>query len=126
MTKPKAVASPEKVKLYEQLVATNPAVELKGATMPYTSLNGNMFSVLSKKGVLAMRLPEGPREAFLKKYKSELWEDYGAVMKEYVVVPDALLVKTRELQKYFEISLGYVSSLKPKASTKKKAPSRKR
>ena len=121
MTKPRAGSSAEKVKLYERLVATNPAVELKGATMPYTSLNGNMFTVLSKKGILAMRLPQGPREAFLKKYKSVLWEDYGAVMKEYVVVPDALLAKTKELQKYFEISFGYVSSLKPKPTTKKKA-----
>jgi len=126
MTKPRAGSSAEKVKLYERLVATNPAVELKGATMPYTSLNGNMFTVLSKKGILAMRLPQGPREAFLKKYRSVLWEDYGAVMKEYVVVPDALLAKTKELQKYFEISFGYVSSLKPKPTTKKKAPSSRR
>ena len=113
-------ADAAKVKLYEKLIATNPKVECKGATMPYTSLNGNMFSVLSKKGVLALRLPEGPREAFLKKYRSALWEDYGAVMKEYVVVPDALLARTRELQKYFEISFEYASSLKPKATRKKK------
>lgn len=52
MTKPKAGASQHKVRQYAQLVATNPAVTLKGATMPYTSLNGNMFSVLSKKGVV--------------------------------------------------------------------------
>ena len=29
---------------YEKLVATNPLVECKGATMPYTSTNGQMFS----------------------------------------------------------------------------------
>jgi hypothetical protein len=43
------------------------------------------------------------------------------VMKEYAVVPDALLPKTAELRKYFEISYKYVSSLKPKPTTKKKA-----
>ena len=33
---------------YEKLVATNPKVERKGATMPYTSLNGHMFSLLTR------------------------------------------------------------------------------
>jgi hypothetical protein len=29
------------LELYEKLVATNPKVERKGDTMPYTSLNGH-------------------------------------------------------------------------------------
>jgi hypothetical protein len=33
-------------------------------------------------------------------------------------VPDALLKKTRELKKYFDISYGYVGSLKPKPTKK--------
>jgi hypothetical protein len=36
----KASASADTVELYERLVATNPKVERKGATHPYTSLNG--------------------------------------------------------------------------------------
>ncbi len=51
-------------------MATNPKVERKGATVPYTSLNGHMFSYLSKEGKLAIRLPAQEREAFLKKYKA--------------------------------------------------------
>ena len=42
-------------------------------------------------------------------------------MKEYVDVPEALLKKTGELKKYFDLSFAYVSSLKPKPTTKKKA-----
>jgi hypothetical protein len=34
-----ATAPPDKLELYEQLVATNPAIQRKGATVPYTSLN---------------------------------------------------------------------------------------
>ncbi len=49
--------------LYEKLVATNPLVECKGATMPYTSTNGQMFSYLSKEGKLELRFPVGEREA---------------------------------------------------------------
>ena len=106
---------------YEKLVATNPKVKRKGDTMPYTSLNGHMFSLLTKEGNLALRLPAQARDAFLKKYKTKLVEQYGVVMKEYVEVPDALLRKTRELQKFFELSYEYINSLKPKPTSKKTA-----
>jgi hypothetical protein len=120
MSKP-AHAHPEKLLLYEKLVATNAGAELKGATVPYTSKNGNMSSYLSKEGKLALRLPDAAREAFLKKYKASLCQAYGVVQKEYVEVPDALLTKTSELKKYFEISVEYVGSLKPKPASKKTA-----
>jgi len=121
MAKPAAAVVPsEKLALYEKLVATNPKVERKGDTVPYTSLNGHMFSYLSKQGRLQLRLPEAEREAFLKKYKTKLTEAYGKVQPEYVEVPDALLASTRELKKYFDCSYEYVSSLKPKPTKGKK------
>ena len=110
----------QKVEAYEKLVATLPGVERKGADNPYTSLNGNMFTLLhSPEGRLAIRLPEGERQKFLKKYKSRLFEAYGAVMREYVAVPDALLQKPKELQPYFAMSYEYAKTLKAK-STKQK------
>lgn len=106
--------------LYEKLVATNPNVDRKGATMPYTSLNGHMFSLLTKEGKLALRLPPEEREAFMSMYQTTLCEQHGRVLKEYVEVPDALLEKTQELKKYFDASYAYVGSLKPKPTTRKK------
>ena len=120
MAKPAATVPSDKLALYEKLVATNPSVERKGATVPYTSLNGHMFSYLSKEGKLALRLPEREREAFLKKYKTRLCQAYGVVQPEYVEVPDALLASTRELKKFFDRSYEYVASLKPKPTSKKK------
>jgi TfoX/Sxy family transcriptional regulator of competence genes len=111
---------PEKLELYEKLVRTNPKVERKGAANPYTSLNGHMFSILSPSGSLALRLPDDEREAFLKKYKTRLYEAYGVVMKEYVVVPDHLLENTKELKKYFDMSYEHIGTLKPKPTTKAK------
>lgn len=107
--------------LYEKLIATNPDVDRKGAAMPYTSRNGHMFSFLTKEGKLALRLPEEARDAFLKKYKTTLCEQHGRVMQEYIVVPDSLLKKTRELQKFFAASFDYIGTLKPKPTTRKKA-----
>jgi hypothetical protein len=108
----------DKLELYEKLIATNPKIERKGDTNPYTSLNGHMFTHLDPSGTLSMRLPEGAREEFLKKYKTTLHKAYGIVQKEYVTVPDAMLKKTNELEKYLEISYAYVKAMKPKASKK--------
>jgi hypothetical protein len=117
--KPKHNIPADKLDLYEKLVATNPDIERKGAANPYTSVNGHMFTLLNPVGTLALRLPEEEREKFLKKYKTVLFEAYGVVMKEYVAVPDSLLKKTKELQKYFDISYEYVRALKPKPTKRK-------
>ena len=105
------------VDLYDKLIATNPKIERKGAAIPYTSLNGNMFTLLHQSS-LAIRLPEDKREEFLRKYNTTLFTAYGTVMKEYVAVPDALLKKTKELQKYLEFSYEYAKTLKPKPTKK--------
>ena len=115
----------DKLALYEKLVATNPSIERKGATLPYTSHNGNMFSFLSPSGTLAIRLPENEREAFLKKYKTTLMEAHGTIMKEYVAVPENLFKKTRDLKEYLDTSYEYVKTLKPKATKKVKVPVKK-
>lgn len=105
--------------LYDKLIATLPEIERKGNANPYTSLNGNMFTLLHQSR-LAIRLPEDEREKFLKKYKTTLFEAYGTVMKEYVAVPDSLLAKTKEVQKCLEMSYAYAKTLKPKPTTKRK------
>ena len=107
------------IALYDKLVETDPRVERKGDTMPYTSVNGNMFSVVSKEGVVCLRLPADQRDAFSAKFKTKPVVMYGAAMKEYVAVPMALLEKTKEAAKYFEMSYEYATSLKAKPTTKR-------
>lgn len=109
--------------LYNKLIASNKAIERKGAAIPYTSYQGHMFSLLTKEGEVGIRLPETERDAFIKKYKSKLIVSYGAVMKEYVQVPEKLLKDTKAASKYLDISLAYIKSMKPKPT--KKTPSKK-
>ncbi len=111
---------------YEKVIAGMTGVERKGDTMPYTSLNGHMFSVLRKDNLVALRLPADERESFLRKYKTTLSSQYGIVQPEYVVVPDSLLSKTIELRRFFEISRAYVQSMKPKPTTIRKSSSPKK
>ena len=117
--KKRSAASNDTVALYDKLIATNPKIERKGAANPYTSLNGNMFTILHQSGSLAIRLPEDKREEFLKKYKTTLFKAYGTVMPEYVAVPDSLLKNTKELKKYLDLSYEYAKTLKPKPTGKK-------
>jgi TfoX/Sxy family transcriptional regulator of competence genes len=109
----------EKLELFDTLIAIRPEIERKGANNAYAAVNGNMFLLMQPDGVLAIRLPEEARQEFLKKYKAKLHEAYGAVMKEYVAVPDTLLSKTKELQKYVAVSYDYAKALKPKPTKKK-------
>jgi len=109
----------DKLALFDKLIATNPEIERKGSDNAYAAVNGNMFLLMQPTGTLAMRLPDSTRAEFLKKYKTKLYEAYGAVMKEYVTVPDALLGRTKELEKYLELSYEYAKGLRPKPSKKK-------
>jgi hypothetical protein len=120
MSGKKKTSIPEdRVALYEKAVAAVPEIERKGANNPYTSINGNMFSILlGPQGRMGLRLPSEAREAFLKKYKTKLFEAYGTVMPEYVAVPDALLKKITELQKHFRVSYEYAKALTPKPTKK--------
>ena len=116
----KPISQEQRLAYYSELVGSHPEAVLKGDTVPYTSLNGNMYSYLSKDGFLALRLGKEDREAFLEKYKATLVYAYGIIQKEYVTVPDSLLQNIDEMKPYFDLSYQYVSSLKPKATKEKK------
>ncbi|HYG52972.1 MAG TPA: hypothetical protein VD905_18855 [Flavobacteriales bacterium] len=111
-------ASAAKTSLYDKLIASNKELERKGATMPYTSVNGNMFSFLDKDGRINLRLSAEDREAFLKKYKGSESYQHGVLMKEYVSVPTALEKDFTLLKKCLKQSVAYAKTLKPK-NTKK-------
>ena len=114
MNKPSEEIPEDRLDAYDRLIASIPEIDRKGKTMPYTSLNGHMFTHLDKSGSMGIRLPEDEREAFLKKYSTTLFVQHGATMKEYATVPDALLQRMDELTPYLELSLEYIRTLKPK------------
>jgi len=110
----------EKLKLYDKLIASHPEIERKGKNNPYTSLNGHMFTFLSKEGVMGLRLSKEDKAEFEEKFKTGPFIQYGAVMRGYVTIPDELLENTEELKKYLDLSLAYIKTLKPKPTKKPK------
>lgn len=100
------------VELYDKLVSLL-GIERRGKNNPYTSLNGNMYSLM-KDGRLGIRLSKADREAFIQKYSAEDFITYGAKMREYVEVPVSLLENTEDLAVWMKKSHEYAKTLKPK------------
>ena len=113
---------PEEVlAVYRDIIEAHPEIELKGGKkLPYTSLNGHMFTMVSKDGRVGFRMSKADREAFEEKFASGPFTNYGAVIREYVTIPDDLLSNIDEVMPYLDASYQYVQTLKPKPTKKKK------
>ncbi|MCK8481180.1 hypothetical protein [Psychroserpens algicola] len=104
----------DQLKFYDNIVAQCQDFERKGKKMIYTSANGYMFTLLNKDAEIGIRLSKASQKAFKEKYNATEYRSYGAVMRDYVKVPEALYSETQLLVDYFNESYNYVMSLKPK------------
>jgi TfoX/Sxy family transcriptional regulator of competence genes len=85
---------------------------------PTCVLRGNMFMGLHEDSLI-LRLAEPDRAEFLSRYDADLFEPMpGRPMKEYVVVPPAL-VDTSEIDDWVRRSLAYAEQLPAKKSRKR-------
>ena len=104
----------ERLRLYDKLVDLCPRFNRKGKTMPYTSANGYMFSLLNKDAELGIRLSKESGERFKDEHETTIFKSYEAVMKGYVLIPDAMLDDLEMLAPYLDEAYDYVMSLEPK------------
>lgn len=104
----------EKLERYDALVNKCPRFERKGKSMPYTSANGHMFSLLNKDGELGFRFGKEQQEAYMAAWNSTVLKSHGATMKGYVRVPEALFEDMDQLANYLNESYDFVMSLPPK------------
>ncbi len=104
----------QKLELYDQLVEKCPGFDRKGKTMPYTSANGHMFSLLNKDGELGIRFSTQVQQKYLQEFGTTLFKSHGAVMRGYVLIPDHMLEDLDRLSEYLNESYDYVMTLEPK------------
>jgi len=104
----------EKLKIYDALVAKCPRFERKGKTMPYTSANGYMFSLLNKAGEIGIRFSKEVQKKYIEEFNSSLFKSYNAIMQGYVLIPDQMLVDLDNVARYLDESYNYVMSLEPR------------
>jgi hypothetical protein len=114
-TKPSTVPA-DRIEQYDRLIATIPGLERKGASIPYTSVNGHMSSYLTDTGSLVLRLAPADRERFLAEFSASLHEAYGIVQKEFVDVPDDLFGALDRIASWFAAGHAWVAGQKPKAT----------
>jgi hypothetical protein len=104
----------DKLKIYDELVALCPRFERKGKTMPYTSANGYMFSLLNKAGDIGIRFSKEVQKKYLEEFDTTIFKSYNAVMQGYVLIPDKMLEDLDTVARYLNESYDYVMSLEPK------------
>jgi hypothetical protein len=110
-----AKAPPALVERFGQIVAAMPLAEPRQMFgYPAAFANGQMFASLFGDSFI-LRLPEAERAAFIKQYHSRQFEPMpGRPMREYVVVPPALLNAGKELDGWLSQAAAYAQSLPPK------------
>lgn len=104
----------DQLKLYDKLVANCPRFDRKGKTMPYTSANGYMFSLLNKDGKIGIRFSKDVQRKYLDKYNTTLFKSYNAVMRGYVLITEEMIKDSDNIVKLLNESFNYVMSLEPK------------
>ena len=104
----------EKLARYDKIVDLCTEIERKGKTVPYTSANGHMFSLLNKDGELGFRYGKEDQEKFMKEHETTVLKSHGATMRGYVLIPEKMFSDLEVLASYLKKSHEYVKSLPPK------------
>ncbi len=120
-TSPKAMPkwrpAPDQLKqVFEKAIQSFPEAEpRKVFGYPAAVVNGHMFAGLHQEDMI-LRLGEADRAQLLKCPGAKLFEPMpGRPMREYVVVPPAILKSATQLNDWIEKALSYTRSLPPKA-----------
>ena len=91
---------------------------------PAAFVNNNMFMGLFQESMM-VRLPEDLRGNLLKQHGAKVFEPMpGRPMKEYVVLPDALIADRVRLSEWVAKSFEYAAALPSKAGGAKRAKSK--
>ena len=105
----------DRLKLYDKLISKCPRFERKGKTMPYTSANTHMFSLLNKAGEIGIRFSKEVQEKYIKEWNTTTYKSYGAIMRGYILIPEAMLEDLDLVATYLNESYDYVMNLAPRA-----------
>ncbi|MFN2520624.1 MAG: TfoX/Sxy family protein [Candidatus Limnocylindria bacterium] len=111
--------APELVAKFDRAVPDDPRVTRKPMFgYPALFVNGNMFASTFQDKVV-VRLGQADRAELESRGAQQFEPMAGRPMKEYVVVPPAIVAKPAELRGWVERARANAAGLPPKATTKK-------
>ena len=118
MAKAETTTDPKVLAAFDAMIGAVPGVERKGAAMPYVSVNGNMYGMISKMGVIGIRLGKDDLAAFMAAGGEPFEGTPGFINREYGGVPAAMLGDSKMLRAWFKKSHAFAAGLKPKKTTR--------
>ena len=104
----------KKLAMYDEAVEKCSRFERKGKTVPYTSANGHMFSLLNKAGEIGIRFSKQVQKKYIEEFDSTIFKSYNSIMHGYVLIPEKMLEDLDNVARYLDESYDYVMSLEPK------------
>lgn len=99
---------------YDKIISKCDRFERKGKTMPYTSANGYMFSLVNKDDEVGIRFSKEKQKEYLDKFNTSLFKSYGATMQGYILISSEMLDDESLIIELLNESYDYVMSLKKK------------
>lgn len=109
------------VATFDEVMPGPPATKRKMFGFPAGFVNGNMFMGLFEDRMILRLAPESRDELIQAQGGKPFAPMAGRVMKEYVVLPDAIIRDRRQLSSWVGKALVYGESLMPKAAKGKAA-----
>jgi len=111
------------VQRFGQVLPNDPEIERRSMFgYPCAFFHGHMFCGLFEDQFI-VRLPDAERNVFLKQPGAKVFEPMpGRPMKEYVLVPQAVVEREALLGGWLRQSLDYVGGLPPRVKKAKKVP----
>ncbi len=111
---------PELIATFQKLLPKGPVTQRKMFGFPAAFANGNLFMGLFEDRMM-LRLPEGERVKFLALEGARVFEPMpGRPMREYVLVPPALMSRPAGLRAWIAKARDYAAGLPNKAGAARK------
>ena len=102
------------LKIYDELVSKCARFKRKGKTMPYTSVNGYMFSLFNKANEIGIRFSKEVQKKYIEEYNTTIYKSYNAIMRGYILITKEMLEDLNNVVKLLNESYDYAMSLEPK------------
>lgn len=99
--------------LYDEILIEG-GFERKGKTMPYTSHNGHMFTLLNKAGEIGFRYSKQRQKEYFEKFDTSYFISYNAKMQGYILLTDKILNDRGLTLELLKESYEYICTLEPK------------
>ena len=101
------------LEMYDEILSEGGFVR-QGKSMPFTSHNGYMFTLLNKAGEIGFRYSKQRQKEYFEKFNTSYFISYNAKMQGYILLTDEILNDRELTLELLKESYDYICTLEPK------------